>query len=119
MLVRKYAACGNLATNHDSRISSCRESLSQKETAGSAPPRPARRNACPGTETAPGRFPAPLIARCGLSASGFGDADIAGHLILGDGVDNQFQRAAIVALMEEDRFVNRQILLFDARIIHD
>ena len=66
----------------------------------------------------PDSIQSPLVARCGLSASGFGDADVAGHLILGYGVDDQFQRAAIAALVE-DRLVDRQILPFDVGVINN
>src|ERR1700692_4850348 len=88
-------------------------------TADRAPPRSVRRyeksECCFSART----YPTSLVARCRLSASGFGDADVAGYFILGNGVHNQLQGAAIGALVEEDRLVHRKILLFDARIIHN
>src|SRR5712671_1918049 len=60
-----------------------------------------------------------LIARCGLSASGLRNADVAGYFILANLVDDHFQRAAIVALVEEDWFVYRQVLLVDVNVVDD
>src|SRR5579863_670884 len=62
---------------------------------------------------------ASLVARGALSACGPGDADITRHFILSYGIDDKFQRATIVALVEEDGFIDRQILLFDTCIIDD
>src|SRR6266404_2759540 len=64
----------------------------------------------------------PLIApstRCGRSASGFRNADVAGYLVLGNLVDDQFQWTAVAALMEEDRLIHRHILLVNVDIIDD
>src|SRR5882724_10576590 len=58
-------------------------------------------------------------ARCGWSASGFRNADVAGYLVLGNLIDDQFQWAAVAALMEEDRLIHRHILLVNVDIIDD
>ena len=47
-----------------------------------------------------------LVARSSLRAGGLGDADVAGHFVLGDGIDHHLQRAAIITLMEEDGFID-------------
>src|SRR5258706_2545107 len=60
-----------------------------------------------------------LIARCGLSASGLRNADVAGYFILTNLVDDHFQGPAIVALMEEYWFVYRQVLLVDVNVVDD
>src|ERR1700676_3331067 len=59
----------------------------------------------------------PLVARCGLGASGLRNADVAGHFVLANLVHDHFQRAAIIALMEEDRFVYRQVLLVEVHVV--
>src|SRR5258706_6285594 len=60
-----------------------------------------------------------LIARCGLNASGLRNADVAGYFILANLVDDHFQRAAIIALMEEYWFVYWQVLLVDVNVVDD
>src|SRR5258706_13193199 len=60
-----------------------------------------------------------LIALCGLTSSGLWNADVAGYFILANLVDDHFQRAAIVALVEEYWFVYRQVLLVDVNVVDD
>jgi hypothetical protein len=84
-----------------------RITTAKRKSASKAPPRPARRNACPGAGTTPGLYLTLLVARRGLSAGGLGDTDVTRYFILGDAVDDQLQWAAFAALVEEDRFVNR------------
>src|SRR6266853_4492321 len=89
------------------------------QTAGRTPPRPARRSQS--TPAQPGAgFQLRLVpARCGLSGAGLRSADVTSHFVLGNLVDHQFQWAAVVALMEEDRLVHRHILLVDVYVVDD